>query len=234
MGDRVAVLKDGVVQQVGSPVEVYERLANLFVAGFIGSPAMNLLPATVRDSRVRIGDHHIPLDRAALARDTTSVTVGVRPESWRLVADGEPDALVVEATVVEDIGADACIYGTTVVDGRVQQTRGAATARPAPPRVSTSEWPSSPPGCACSTPRPGSVYRPEREHAGFPPSWLSRRTRPESGEERRFQVAGTRPGPRSSDLNESSRPRSARQHAHNAWPSSRNGWTRKVLRRRRL
>ena len=133
MGDRVAVLKDGVLQQVGSPLEVYERPANLFVAGFIGSPAMNLLPAVTRNGQAWIGDYHVPLDRAGLARDTSAVTVGVRPEAWRLVGDGEPEALVVEATVVEDIGADAYVYGTTVVDGRLEQiaVRSHGAARPA-------------------------------------------------------------------------------------------------------
>jgi multiple sugar transport system ATP-binding protein len=132
MGDRVAVLKDGVLQQVGAPLEVYERPSNLFVAGFIGSPAMSLLPGTCRDGQVRVGDYEIPLDRSAQARAGASVTVGVRPEAWRLASDGEPGGLRVEATVVEDIGADAYIYGSTVVDGRTEQIVVRSHGRPRP------------------------------------------------------------------------------------------------------
>jgi multiple sugar transport system ATP-binding protein len=132
MGDRVAVMKDGVLQQVGSPLDVYERPSNLFVAGFIGSPAMNLLPATVGDGRVRIGDHEIPVDRSIAARAAQAVTVGVRPEAWRVLADGEPGGLGVEATIVEDVGADAYIYGTTVLDGRTEQIAVRSHGRPHP------------------------------------------------------------------------------------------------------
>jgi multiple sugar transport system ATP-binding protein len=125
-------MKDGVLQQVGSPLDVYERPSNLFVAGFIGSPAMNLLPATVGDGRVRIGDHEIPVDRSIAARAAQAVTVGVRPEAWRVLADGEPGGLGVEATIVEDVGADAYIYGTTVLDGRTEQIAVRSHGRPHP------------------------------------------------------------------------------------------------------
>jgi multiple sugar transport system ATP-binding protein len=132
MGDRVAVLKDGVLQQVGTPLEVYQRPSNLFVAGFIGSPAMNLLPATCRGGQVSIGDYEIPLDRSGQGCAEGSVTVGIRPEAWRLASDGEPGGLRVQATVVEDIGADAYIYGTADVDGRTQQIVVRSHGRPRP------------------------------------------------------------------------------------------------------
>src|SRR4051795_2847034 len=80
MGDRVAVLKDGVLQQVDTPLALYRTPANVFVAGFIGSPAMNLLDAEIRDGRATVGGHQIPVDRAALAKATGAVTIGVRPE----------------------------------------------------------------------------------------------------------------------------------------------------------
>ena len=76
MGDRVAVLRDGELQQVDTPTEVYERPANLFVAGFIGSPPMNLAQATVEGGSVKLGELTIPAPRGLGGR----VVVGIRPE----------------------------------------------------------------------------------------------------------------------------------------------------------
>jgi multiple sugar transport system ATP-binding protein len=116
MGDRVAVMKDGVLQQVDSPLRLYERPANAFVAGFIGSPAMNLLRAKPSDGGVVLDDHLLPIDRQTAATLTGDVTVGVRPESWRLV--GETDGgLPVRVTLVEELGADAYVYGQCNLDG---------------------------------------------------------------------------------------------------------------------
>jgi len=116
MGDRVAVMKDGVLQQVDSPLRLYERPTNVFVAGFIGSPAMNLLSAKPSDGGVVIDKHLLPIDRETASRIHGDVTVGVRPESWRLV--GESDGgLPVRVTVVEELGADAYVYGQCDLDG---------------------------------------------------------------------------------------------------------------------
>jgi multiple sugar transport system ATP-binding protein len=101
LGHRVAVLHDGRLQQVGPPRELYERPANLFVAGFIGSPAMNMLPAT------------------AVGLGANGKVVGFRPEHVDIAGDGEGIAARVE--VVEDIGADAYVFCTADVDG--EQTR---------------------------------------------------------------------------------------------------------------
>ena len=116
MGDRVAVLKDGILQQVDTPLNLYDTPANLFVAGFIGSPAMNLLNATARDGMAQIGDYQVPIDREAANRAKGDITVGVRPESWRLVNEGE-GGLPVKVTVVEELGADGYLYGTSGVEG---------------------------------------------------------------------------------------------------------------------
>jgi multiple sugar transport system ATP-binding protein len=116
MGDRVAVLKDGLLQQVDTPLNLYDRPANLFVASFIGSPAMNLLQATPDQGGARIGDYVVPIDRTAAARSSGEITVGVRPESWRLVPDGE-GGLPVTVSVIEELGADAYMYGTSDVEG---------------------------------------------------------------------------------------------------------------------
>jgi multiple sugar transport system ATP-binding protein len=80
MGDRVAVLRDGVLQQVASPTEVYDRPANLFVAGFIGSPPMNLVETTVEGGAVKIGEATIPVPSGLPLQAGQRVIVGVRPE----------------------------------------------------------------------------------------------------------------------------------------------------------
>jgi len=92
MGDRVAVLKDGVLQQVDNPLNLYDKPTNVFVAGFIGSPAMNLLEGKVVGETTVVDGLTIPLSptvRARLGNDST-VTIGVRPEDLRVVADGDP------------------------------------------------------------------------------------------------------------------------------------------------
>jgi len=116
MGDRVAVMKDGHLQQVDSPLGLYDRPVNLFVAGFIGSPQMNLLDTTAVDGGARVGEHVLPVDPAAVSRTRGDTTVGVRPEAWRLVSSGA-GGLPVHVSVVEELGADAFVYGSSDVDG---------------------------------------------------------------------------------------------------------------------
>ena len=120
LGDRVAVMRAGVIQQVGAPEELYQRPRNLFVAGFIGSPAMNFLPGTLADGRLRtaLGDVELPADvdakvrRAGAGRD---LIVGIRPEHFEdaaLVdghrAEGRTFSAVVD--VLESLGADKYAY----------------------------------------------------------------------------------------------------------------------------
>ncbi|HEU4811781.1 MAG TPA: sn-glycerol-3-phosphate ABC transporter ATP-binding protein UgpC [Nocardioides sp.] len=116
MGDRVAVMKLGVLQQVDTPLGLYDRPANLFVAGFIGSPQMNLLEAHNESGKARIGEFNVPVDEASASRMRQNVTVGVRPEAWRQVGADE-GGLPVKVTVVEELGADAFIYGTSGIEG---------------------------------------------------------------------------------------------------------------------
>lgn len=118
MGDRIAVLKDGVMQQVGTPRDLYETPRNVFVAGFIGSPAMNLFPATIVDGGVQFGTAVAPVDRDSLSDATDpSVTVGVRPEDL-IVGGAGTQGLSVEVDVVEELGADGYLYGHADVNGQ--------------------------------------------------------------------------------------------------------------------
>ena len=103
MGDRVAVLKDGLLQQVDTPRNLYDKPRNSFVAGFIGSPAMNLLIAPVSGGKAHLGD--LDIDVPASAGST--VTVGIRPEGWVPADKG----FQVHVEVVEELGSDAFVYG---------------------------------------------------------------------------------------------------------------------------
>ncbi|MDO8646584.1 MAG: sn-glycerol-3-phosphate ABC transporter ATP-binding protein UgpC [Candidatus Planktophila sp.] len=103
MGDRVAVLKDGLLQQVDTPRNLYDNPANAFVAGFIGSPAMNLLNAPIVNGKAMLGNLGIAVPVSA----GSQVTVGVRPEGFTPASDG----FHVLVEVVEELGSDAFVYG---------------------------------------------------------------------------------------------------------------------------
>jgi multiple sugar transport system ATP-binding protein len=108
MGDRVAVLKDGLLQQVDTPRNLYDNPANAFVAGFIGSPAMNLLNASVSGGKAMLGDLSVDVPASA----GSSVIVGIRPESFTPASQG----FHVLVEVVEELGADAFVYGKPADD----------------------------------------------------------------------------------------------------------------------
>src|SRR6187551_2291609 len=115
MGDRIAVLKDGILQQVGTPRDLYAAPVNVFVAGFIGSPAMNLFDADVVEGGLKFGTAVAKVDRETLSGTSAKkVTIGVRPEDLTIKTSGE--GLPVEVDVVEELGADGYLYGHTEVD----------------------------------------------------------------------------------------------------------------------
>ncbi|MGB2948383.1 MAG: sn-glycerol-3-phosphate ABC transporter ATP-binding protein UgpC [Rhodococcus sp. (in: high G+C Gram-positive bacteria)] len=117
MGDRVAVLKGGTLQQCASPRELYRTPANVFVAGFMGSPSMNLFSAPITDGGVRIGDQVVPIPREVLARCSGSeVMFGIRPEHVEIVSSG----LKLEIDVVEELGSEAFVFGRADINGRTQ------------------------------------------------------------------------------------------------------------------
>ena len=106
LGHRVAVMRDGHVLQVDTPQALYAAPVNLFVAAFIGSPAMNLVEADVSDGAIRFGGYTIPFAGAPAA---SRVIVGIRPESFEDAAFADPTLpqIDVDVQVVEDLGADA-------------------------------------------------------------------------------------------------------------------------------
>jgi len=125
MGDRIAVLKDGILQQVGTPHEMYETPANVFVAGFIGSPAMNLGTFEHNGSVISIGSAKVPLPRAAAAaltdEDGGKVTVGFRPEALELTTENDPTGIPVDINLVEELGSDAFVYGTLATGANLKK-----------------------------------------------------------------------------------------------------------------
>ncbi len=119
LGDRVVVMRGGIVQQVGSPTELYERPTNLFVAGFIGSPSMNFLPAQVEGDSLQTGLGALRMpDRIRQAVDRSSsreVIVGIRPEHFEdasLVGDKPGSTVEVTVDLVESMGSDVFAYFT--------------------------------------------------------------------------------------------------------------------------
>ena len=115
MGDRIAVLAGGLLQQVGPPQEMYERPANEFVAGFIGSPAMNLGKFKVEGNVAKLGTAEVPLSQATLdamvPEDEGKITIGFRPEGLEVVSAETENTIPIEVEFVEELGSDAYIYG---------------------------------------------------------------------------------------------------------------------------
>jgi multiple sugar transport system ATP-binding protein len=117
MGHRVAVLADGLLQQCDTPRALYDRPANAFVAGFIGSPAMNLKTVPLTDGGARLDGLTVPVPRIATAEtDLREVTLGIRPESLRAVGADEA-GMELRVDLVEELGADALVHGTVRVGG---------------------------------------------------------------------------------------------------------------------
>jgi multiple sugar transport system ATP-binding protein len=117
LGDRVVVMRGGIVQQVGSPTELYEHPTNLFVAGFIGSPSMNFLPASIEGDSLNSGLGTIPMNdrvrRAVEQSKGKEVIVGLRPEHFEdasLVGDSPGATFTVPIDLVESMGSDIYAY----------------------------------------------------------------------------------------------------------------------------
>jgi multiple sugar transport system ATP-binding protein len=119
MGHRVALLKDGRLQQVDTPRNLYDQPGNAFVAGFIGSPAMNLRVVDLIEGGARLGNITLPLSpevsQAASGAGLKQINLGVRPESFHVPERGadqrDAHGLKIEVKLVEELGADAYVYG---------------------------------------------------------------------------------------------------------------------------
>ncbi len=114
MGHRVAVLRDGKLQQVDTPERLYDAPINTFVASFIGSPAITLVESSVREGVADVHGVPVPLDRAVAGKAGDRVFVGVRPEAWHVVDDGTPAALRLGVDLVESLGSESFVYGRPV------------------------------------------------------------------------------------------------------------------------
>ncbi|MDG4828174.1 sn-glycerol-3-phosphate ABC transporter ATP-binding protein UgpC [Solwaraspora sp. WMMD1047] len=119
MGHRVAVMLDGVLQQVDTPRALYDTPSNVFVAGFIGSPAMNIKTVPLTEQGGLFADMTIPLTREQIAAadgGNGKVTIGFRPEDCDMVGATEGGMPVV-VELVEDLGSDANVYGHAAIEG---------------------------------------------------------------------------------------------------------------------
>jgi len=128
MGDRIAIMNAGILQQVGTPGDIYDHPANLFVAGFVGTPTMNFVPATVTDTTAKASGFEVKLPKPVSAQKGT---LGFRPETVTdRVVDGGP-TLEMKVDVVERLGSDQFLYGvvggdqiTARVDPRITVAAG--------------------------------------------------------------------------------------------------------------
>jgi multiple sugar transport system ATP-binding protein len=108
MGDRIAIMNAGILQQVGTPGEIYDHPANLFVAGFIGSPTMNFVPATTSNGTAKASGFEVKLPKPVSA---TKGTLGFRPEALTDRVVDEANTMQMKVDVVERLGSDQFLYG---------------------------------------------------------------------------------------------------------------------------
>jgi multiple sugar transport system ATP-binding protein len=128
MGDRIAIMNAGILQQVGTPGEIYDHPANLFVAGFIGSPTMNFIPVTMSDGTAKAAGFEVKLPKAVAAG---KATLGFRPEAATDRIVDPANTLEMKVDVVERLGSDQFLYGqvggdsvTARVDPKMQVQAG--------------------------------------------------------------------------------------------------------------
>jgi multiple sugar transport system ATP-binding protein len=129
MADRIVVMHDGRVEQVGAPLDLYDRPANLFVAGFIGSPAMNLIEGRIAGGNfMTTGGLTLPLDGVPAGSDGQPALYGIRPEHFMIEGSGEGLPITVE--VVEPTGSETQIVAHTVGQPVTAVFRERIAARP--------------------------------------------------------------------------------------------------------
>ncbi|MEP9400061.1 sn-glycerol-3-phosphate ABC transporter ATP-binding protein UgpC [Mesorhizobium sp. KR2-14] len=116
LATRIAIMRNGQIEQLATPAEIYERPATLYVAGFVGSPSMNMLDARTADGVARIQGSDVaislPAETAAKARPDQKLVLGIRPENLRLASDGEGPTLEADVEVVELTGPELVVSAT--------------------------------------------------------------------------------------------------------------------------
>jgi multiple sugar transport system ATP-binding protein len=138
MADRIVVMRAGRIEQIGTPLELYDRPANQFVAGFIGSPAMNFLPGrieTAAGGAVFLGPsgERIPVQAGPALPASGEMVFGIRPEHLDLLANESPDAFRAVTVVVEPTGAETMIVGRTGAGELSVVCKGRPEVRPGQP-----------------------------------------------------------------------------------------------------
>jgi multiple sugar transport system ATP-binding protein len=129
LGQRVAVMRDGILQQADTPQNLYHRPANLFVAAFMGSPSMNLIEATVEDGHAEFAGFRIPLHANRSAPEGT-VILGIRPQDFEDAAFADPSlpTIEVEPAVIEDLGSEThVIFAVDAPPVEIEAVRAAAS-----------------------------------------------------------------------------------------------------------
>ena len=110
MADKIVVMNEGLVEQIGSPLELYDKPVNIFVAGFIGSPSMNMLNVSINSNSINLGNAgSIPIIRKTISENNSDVILGIRPSHMNISKNGE--GLKFQIDVIEPTGADSLIYG---------------------------------------------------------------------------------------------------------------------------
>ncbi len=127
LANRMIVMNAGRVEQIGAPMEVYENPASIFVAGFIGSPAMNFLPGTVRGRALELGEGlSVPLPQSLQAKDGDAITFGIRPEHLSAAMNSGAGGLPMTVESAEALGADSLVHGTIGAHAVVMRVDGYA------------------------------------------------------------------------------------------------------------
>ena len=110
MADKIVVMNEGLVEQTGSPLELYDKPVNSFVAGFIGSPSMNMLNASINSNSIDLGSAgSIPITKKPASENNLDITLGIRPSHMDISKNGE--GIKFQIDVIEPTGADSLIYG---------------------------------------------------------------------------------------------------------------------------
>ena len=110
MADKIVVMNEGLVEQTGAPLEIYDKPVNIFVAGLIGSPSMNLLNASINSNSINLGSAgSIPITRKTTSENNLDITLGIRPSHMDISKNGE--GLKFQIDVIEPTGADSLVYG---------------------------------------------------------------------------------------------------------------------------